>query len=67
MDEIEQVKCAYCGALRPRSEMAPRTIVFEDIKFNPYNGKYDKFVNEKTQLYCADKPCGLHDQYAHEG
>ena len=59
---MEKVKCAYCRAERPVEEMKQGTIIFRNRNSN---GK--AFVDKKTNLYCADKPCAMHDQYAHEG
>lgn len=50
-------KCAYCGKERPLSEMKQGT----------NRGKFVKFADKKTNWYCSDSSCHLHDQYAHEG
>ncbi|MDB4865917.1 MAG: hypothetical protein JWR03_250 [Cohnella sp.] len=59
----ETVKCAYCGTKRPASELKPGKIFYRDR--HPRTGK--AFLNEKTNPYCADKPCHANDQMAHEG
>lgn len=33
----------------------------------PKPGKTEAFCNQKTQLFCIDKPCHSHEQMAHEG
>jgi hypothetical protein len=58
-------KCAYCGKERPTSEMNQGTIIFQDGHY--IGRKFKRFVNRKTNWYCADKPCHSHDQMAHEG
>lgn len=55
-------RCAYCGAERPVTELKSGTIIFR----NRRPGR-KAFVDSKTNLYCADKPCHGHDQMAHEG
>ncbi len=59
----ELIRCAYCGAERPSIEMMLGKIIFRDR--HPVSRK--AFVNSKTNMYCADKPCRVHDQMAHEG
>lgn len=59
-------KCAYCGKERPLSEMKQGTITFLNGKWNN-RGKFVKFADKKTNWYCSDSSCHLHDQYAHEG
>ena len=46
-------KCAYCGLLRPESEMVSETI----------------WINhgQRTGRYCKDKPCGGYAQMSAEG
>lgn len=57
------VRCAYCGAERPKEEMHQAAIIFRDRNRN--TGK--SFVNKKTNWYCKDKGCARYDQMAHEG
>ena len=64
---METAKCAYCQAERPLSELKEDTIIFQDARPVPGSRNFKKFVNQKKQLYCADKPCAHHDQCAHEG
>ncbi|UUZ80669.1 hypothetical protein LJK88_38425 [Paenibacillus sp. P26] len=59
----ETARCAYCRAERLVTELKPGTIIFQDYNWTTRK----KFVNRKTNLYCADKPCHTHDQMAHEG
>lgn len=67
MDEHGPAKCARCGKERPRNELKTGTIIFQNARPDPRTGRYKKFVDEKTNLYCADGPCHAHDQMAHEG
>lgn len=55
-------QCAYCRSTRPQAEMKQGKIIFRDRR---PGGK--AFVNQKSNWYCADKPCHGHDQMAHEG
>lgn len=63
MDEQELQRCAYCLDKRTASEMKSGKIIFRDR--HPVTRK--AFVNNKTNLYCNDKPCHSNDQMAHEG
>jgi hypothetical protein len=63
MSETDIKKCAYCRTERPASELKPGKIIFQDYNYTTRK----KFVNNKTNNYCADKPCHAHDQMAHEG
>lgn len=63
----EMHQCAYCRTIRPESEMKPGKIIFRSRRWDPRKGKNVVFVDEKTNWYCADKPCHVHDQMAHEG
>ena len=60
-------KCARCGAERPDSELKSGAIIFRNFKPDPRTGRMKQFVDTKTRLYCADKPCHVHDQMSHEG
>ncbi|WP_271754939.1 hypothetical protein [Cohnella sp. JJ-181] len=59
----ELIRCAYCRAERPANEMKAGKISFRDRHLVTRKA----FVNNKTNYYCADKPCHGHDQMAHEG
>lgn len=68
----ETCKCAYCGKVRPVSEMEQGTIIFQNSKYDPVRGKWKKFVDRKTNWYCRAKDaqglnCHSKDQFAHEG
>lgn len=58
----ETTRCTFCQVERPKSELKSGTIIFRNRR---PGGK--AFVDRKTNLYCADKPCHAHDQMAHEG
>lgn len=60
-------RCAYCGAERPESELKRAKIFFRTTRFDPSRGRVRQFVDEQTNLYCADRACASHDQMAHEG
>lgn len=63
MNDQNNLRCAYCHAERPVSEMKQGKIIFRDR--NPVTRK--AFVNQKINSYCNDKPCHSHDQMAYEG
>ena len=63
---MEKVKCAYCRSERPKEEMMKGKINFRNSKTDVFGRSY-KFVDEKINWYCADKPCCAYDQMAHEG
>ncbi|WP_028983301.1 hypothetical protein [Sporolactobacillus terrae] len=65
MDDEKTETCAYCREKRPLSELKKGKIIFQNSKFQ--FGRWVKFVDEKTNWYCADKPCAAYDQMAHEG
>lgn len=66
MDKKENVKCAYCGKERPKSEMEQGTITFRNSRTDCFGNTY-KFLDKSTNWYCGDKPCCAYDQMAHEG
>ncbi len=60
------IRCAYCGKITPPSESIRSEIIFQNGRHNSFTGKYQKFVDRKTNDYCSGK-CASHDQMAHEG
>lgn len=66
MSDEKTTKCAHCGTERPIAELKSGTIIFQNSRVDSM-GKWKKFVDRKTNLYCIDKPCHGHDQMAHEG
>jgi hypothetical protein len=63
----QQIGCAYCGKVRPLSEMAQRNLIGRGRKYDPRKGRTVACVTETLNWYCKDSPCAMHDQFAHEG
>lgn len=58
------IRCTYCNKVVPGPGVKCK-IIFQNSR-QDFHGKWKKFVDEKTNIYCSNK-CGGYDQMAHEG
>lgn len=58
--------CTYCRKQVPTGSMVPHKIIFQNSRWDIGKGKYVKFVDQKTNMYCSGQ-CGVSDQMGHEG